>query len=554
LSQGDHWVRCHGCGDVIYAGRFARDLRVCRGCGLHHPLSAAERMEQLLDHGTVVPLPAAETTEDPLQFADDRPYPDRLQAARDTTGLDEAIVCARGSIGGMPVVVGVMDFRFMGGSLGVAVGESIVQAAARARDERVPLLLVTASGGCRMQEGALALMQMAKASQALAELDEAGVLTVSLVTDPTYGGVAASYATLADVVVAEPGARLGFAGPRVIQQTIGGTLPAGFQTAEFLLAHGLVDVVQPRFGLQALLSRLLSLRSPMGQLRSPDEPGNLVRQADGLSPHDVTEVLRLARHGGRPSTLDYARHMLSDFEELHGDRMTGDCPAIVGGIGRLDDMSVMLIGHQKGRDLAERVKRNFGMASPEGYRKAARLMRLAAKLRVPVLTLINTPGADPSAVAEEHGQPAAIAESLRLMSGLPVPVVAVVAGEGGSGGALALGVADRVLAMENSIYSVISPEGCAAILWKEPEAAGRAAAALRLDARQLLQSGVVDGVILEPEGGAHADPLLACEIVRRAVAAELTELCARDPRDLVLERRHRFRRFGVSRLAECVNA
>jgi acyl-CoA carboxylase subunit beta len=548
LTHDGLWVQCRGCDNIIYCERFDRDLRVCSECGLHAPLSALCRVEQLFDPGTVKPLPPVTTAADPLAFVDKLPYPERLRSAREKTGLDDAIVCVRGSIGGARVVVGVMDFSFMGGSLGIAVGESIAQAADEARRERIPLLLVTASGGCRMQEGALALMQMVKASQALTELDEAGVLTVSLVTDPTYGGVAASYATLADIVVAEPGARMGFAGPRVIEQTIGETLPEGFQTAEFLLAHGLIDIVQPRASLRSLLSRLLAVQQAADRTERACPPGRTVTDVEDLAVRDAAAVVRLARHGERPSALDYARDMLSDFEELHGDRMMGDCPAIVGGIGRLGDRSVMLIGHQKGRDLRERVKRNFGMASPEGYRKAARLMRLAAKLGVPVITLINTPGADPRAAAEAHGQSAAIAESLRLMCALPVPVVSVVTGEGGSGGALALGVADRVLAMENAFYSVISPEGCAAILWKDSKAAPQAAAALRLDARELLRSKIIDGVIREPEGGAHRDPLRAADLLRLAVAAQLADLCAWDPGELIVERRRRFRRFGVSEL------
>jgi acetyl-CoA carboxylase carboxyl transferase alpha subunit/acetyl-CoA carboxylase carboxyl transferase beta subunit len=553
MAQEDLWVRCRGCGDVIYGKRFGRDLHVCPGCGRHGVLSARERVEQLLDPGTVTFLTPATAVEDPLGFVDERPYTERLRAAREKTGLDDAILCLRGSIGGEQVVVGVMDFRFMGGSLGVAVGQSIVEAAELARSERVPLVLVTASGGARMQEGALALMQMAKVVQALAELDEAGLLTISLITDPTYGGVAASYATLADIVVAEPGARMGFAGPRVIEQTIRQILPAGFQTAEFLLAHGLVDIVQPRAGLRPLLARLLAARRATFQPAS-GRPCRVVRRVEDLDVRDATEVVGLARHDDRPSTLDYARDMLSDFAELHGDRMAADCPAIVGGIGRLSGLHVMLIGHEKGRDLRERVRRNFGMASPAGYRKAARLMTLAAKLGLPVITLINTPGADPSASSEEHGQAAAIAQSLRLMCGLPVPVVAVVTGEGGSGGALAIGVANRVLAMENSVYSVISPEGCAAILWKSPKATAKAAAALRLDARELLRSQVVDGVILEPEGGAHRDPLLSAEILRSAVSAELAELSGWGPGELLLQRRRRFQRFGLARMEEAANA
>jgi acyl-CoA carboxylase subunit beta len=552
MTEEGLWVRCRGCGDVAYGKRFGRDLHVCPGCGLHGALSARERVGQLFDPGTVTFLAPATTVEDPLGFVDERPYPERLRAAREKTGLDEAILCLRGSIGGVPIVAGVMDFRFMGGSLGVAVGQSIAEAAELARCERVPLLLVTASGGARMQEGALALMQMAKVVQALTELDEAGLLTVSLITDPTYGGVAASYATLTDVVVAEPGARMGFAGPRVIEQTIRQTLPEGFQTAEFLLAHGLIDIVQARKGLRSLLARLLAARRA-----GPPAPGTscrVVRRVEDLAARDAAEVVALARHHDRPSTLDYARDMLSDFEELHGDRMTGDCPAIVGGIGRLRDMHVLLIGHEKGRSLRERVRRNFGMASPEGYRKAGRLMTLAGKLGLPVITLVNTPGADPGATSEEHGQAAAIAQSLRLMCGLPVPVVTVVTGEGGSGGALGLAVADRVLAMENSFYSVISPEGCAAILWKNPKATAKAAAALRLDARELLRNRVVDGVILEPEGGAHRDPFVSSEILRSAISAELAELCGWDSGELMLERRRRFQRFGLARVEEAANA
>jgi acetyl-CoA carboxylase carboxyl transferase subunit beta len=499
-------------------------------------------------------LAAPVTLADPLAFVDQSPYPERLRAAREKTGLDEAIVCLRGSIGGLPVVAGVMDFRFMGGSLGVAVGESIARAADHAGRERIPLLLVTASGGCRMQEGALALMQMVKATQALTELDEAGVLTISLVTDPTFGGVAASYATLADIVVAEPGARMGFAGPRVIEQIIGRALPEGFQTAEFLLAHGLIDIVEPRASLRSLFSRLLAVGSVAGRAVPPLRPERVVRRVEDLAVRDAAEVVELARNGDRPSALDYARDVLNDFEELHGDRMKGDCPAIVGGIGSVEGMSVMLIGHQKGRNLRERVRRNFGMASPEGYRKAARLMRLAAKLGIPVVTLIDTPGADPGTAAEEHGQSAAIAESLRLMCSLPVPIVTVVTGEGGSGGALALGVADRVLAMENSFYSVISPEGCAAILWKDPQAAPKAATALRLDARELLRTGIVDGVILEPKGGAHRDPLVSAELLRHAVSAELAELSAYQPSDLIADRRRRFRQFGLAPLEETARA
>ncbi|GAA4638789.1 hypothetical protein GCM10023196_097910 [Actinoallomurus vinaceus] len=543
------WLSCAGCRELIYGKRFARALKVCPACGLHTRLTAPERIQQLFDP-IWTPVPAAATVHDPLGWVDSRPYPERLRDARERTRLDEAVVCLRGAIDGRPLVAAVMDFRFMGGSLGVGVGERIAAAADLALRERLPFLLVTASGGARMQEGALSLMQMVKTSQALAALDEAGVLTVSLVTDPTYGGVAASFATLPDVILAEPGAHVGFAGPRVIEQTIRRTLPEGFQTAEFLLARGFVDDVVARPALRHMLARLLAAQTlPTGEAATGGS--EVVRDPAKLPARGGIAAVRLARRSERPTTLEYATFLLEDFQELHGDRLSGDSCAIVGGIGRLDDRPVMLIGHEKGRDTTERVRRNFGMPPPSGYRKAARLMRLAAKLRMPVVTLIDTPGADPGLEAEEHGQAWAIAENLRLMSGLPVPIVAVVTGEGGSGGALALGVADRVLALSNAVYSVISPEGCAAILWTDPdtpreEATARAASALRLSARDLLGLGILDGVIPEPGDGAHTDPMRTINRVRAAVTDALRDLATTGPAELVAGRRARFRRYGLA--------
>ncbi|MEV2272662.1 acetyl-CoA carboxylase carboxyltransferase subunit alpha [Nonomuraea africana] len=542
------WVRCSRCAEIVYGKRFARELGVCPGCGLHTRLGAWQRIEQLFDEGTAEPIEAPPTLEDPLGFADSRPYPDRLREARLKTGLDEAVVCVSGTIEGHRAVAAVMDFRFMGGSLGTGVGERIVTAAEVALAERVPFVLVTASGGARMQEGALSLMQMAKTSQALAELDEAGILTIAVVTDPTYGGVAASFATLPDVILAEPGAHVGFAGPRVIEQTIGQALPEGFQTAEYLRGKGLVDGVQPRGALRSTLARLCAFQGsgggsrPAGRPEPP--PAELVFQPESLPRRNGWTAVQLARHADRPTTLDYAGYLLEEFVELRGDRLGGDCPAIVGGIGLLDGRPAVLIGHQKGHDTRERVERNFGMPTPAGYRKAARLMRLAAKLGYPVLTLVDTPGAFPGIEAEENGQAWAIAENLRLMSALPVPIVAVVTGEGGSGGALALGVANRVLALSNAVYSVISPEGCASILWKSRAEAPRAAEALRLDARELLRHGIVDGVIPEPGEGAHTDPARSARLLGAAVTEAFQELAILDPKKLVAQRRQRFRQFG----------
>ncbi|SCL35275.1 acetyl-CoA carboxylase carboxyl transferase subunit beta [Micromonospora nigra] len=552
------WSRCAGCATLLYRKRLRRNLDVCPECGRHARLAAPERLRQLVDPDSFTALPDRAVQVDPIVFVDELPYPHRLSAARAATGLAEAVLCGTATIGRHRCALAVMDFRFLGGSLGCAVGELIVRTAERALDAGVPLVLVTASGGARMQEGALALMQMATVSQAVAGLREAGLLTVSVLTDPTYGGVAASFATNTDVLIAESGARMGFAGPRVIRQVTGRSLPEGFQTAHFLLRYGQVDMVTPRHALRGRIAALLAAaaagRRPGTRPGVPArDPASRPARADDGShpaptrPADAWETVRLARHPGRPTTLDYLETAFDGFVELHGDRLGRDCPAVVGGLARLDGRHVVVVGHQKGHDSAELAARNFGMASPAGHRKALRLMRLAARLGLPVVTLVDTPGADPGVDAEQQGQAAAIAENILALSVLPTPVVAVVTGEGGSGGALALAVADRVLMLQHAVYSVISPEGCAAILWPGRAATAQAARALRLTAPDLHRLGIIDEIVPEPRPAAHHDPQATAHAVREAVSANLLPLLDVPTPSLVRRRRQRFRRFGAAR-------
>jgi len=271
---------------------------------------------------------------------------------------------------------------------------------------------------------------------------------------------------------------------------------------------------------------------------------NTLRQEiySNLTPMQRVQV---ARHPRRPYPLDYLSTIFTDFIELHGDRLFRDDPAIVGGWARLAGISVMVIGHQKGRDTKENLKRNFGMAHPEGYRKALRLMKLAAKFGAPVVTLIDTPGAYPGLGAEERGQSEALARSILEMAALPTPVTSVVIGEGGSGGALALGTADRILMFENSVYSVISPEGCAAILWKDSSQRERAAEALKLTAQDLLRFKLVDEIIPEPMGGAHLDPDATGEALREALIRHVNELRKVRPEKLVRRRADKYAAMGV---------
>ena len=256
------------------------------------------------------------------------------------------------------------------------------------------------------------------------------------------------------------------------------------------------------------------------------------------------QVARVARHESRPYTQDYLDQISPDFQELHGDRMYADDPAIIGGIGRINDRAVMFIGHQKGRDTKERVRRNYGMPKPEGYRKAQRLMRMAEKFAMPVITFIDTPGAYPGVGAEERGQSEAIASSLYLMAGLKTPIINVVIGEGGSGGALAIGVGDKLLMLQYSIYSVISPEGCASILWKSAEKAEEAAEAMRITATHLNNFGLVDEVLAEPLGGAHRNPKDMAEVIRNAILNSLDELTQLSTERLLEKRQQRLARFG----------
>jgi acyl-CoA carboxylase subunit beta len=415
---------------------------------------------------------------------------------------------------------------------------------------RLPLVTVCASGGARMQEGVFSLFQMARVSQAFARLREAGLLSVSVLTDPTYGGVSASFATLASILIGERGAHIGFAGPRVVQQTIRAELPTGFQTAEFLLDHGLVDRVESRAELRPLLIRLLALHGPRvagPRARAGGDEGDEFcgDPGDGdAGEADHWDVVQKARVVERPTTLDYLDMAFDDFVELHGDRAFADDPAVVGGVASIGGRSVVVIGHEKGHTVRQRVARNFGMPHPEGYRKALRLLDHAEAFSLPVVTLVDTPGAHPGPEAEERGQSHAIAEIIRRSSRLRVPVVAVITGEGGSGGALALCTSDRLLVQQHAYLSVISPEGCAAILWRTAASAATAARAMRLGAAHLHRSGVATSVVPEPPGGAHADPAAAARLVREALLRELDDLSCLDLATLLDARSRRLSGIG----------
>ena len=315
------------------------------------------------------------------------------------------------------------------------------------------------------------------------------------------------------------------------------------------MAYEYLDFEKPVAQLEERIEKLKSF-GPGEDIKSREEIRKLSQRADALleriyaklTPWQKTQV---ARHPGRPNFLDYIGLLINDFMEFHGDRLFADDPAIVGGIGTFQGRPVVVIGHQKGKTTREKIFRNFGMPNPEGYRKALRLMQMAEKFSRPILTFIDTPGAYPGVGAEERGQAVAIARNLYEMSKLQAPIIAVVIGEGGSGGALALGVGDRVLMLEHAIYSVISPEGCAAILWGDGARAADASDAMKTTSDDLLRLGVIDGVIKEPPGGAHRNPAKAAANLADAIKKALKELEGIPPDKLVLQRYEKFRKMGV---------
>jgi acetyl-CoA carboxylase carboxyl transferase subunit beta len=550
-SEDVRWVKCPRDGAFIYQKRLDRNLKVCPECNYHFRLTAGDRLKHLVDEGSFAELSGDVTPRDPLRFVDTMPYAARIAAAQKKTGQVEGAVYGTATIGEIPLVVAVMDFGFIGGAMGSAVGEIITRAAETATQRKMPLLVVCASGGARMQEGCLSLMQMAKTSAALAVHAENRLPYFVLLTDPTYGGTTASFATLGDILIAEPHAMIGFAGRSVVESTIRQKLPPDFQRSDFLLQHGMIDMVVPRGELLGTLSRLLMLYTATcgGRTVGPEAlppVGELPRAPDNQPTLDAWEIVQRARHQDRPNTLEYISGIFTGFQELHGDRLFGDDAALVGGVASLGQVPCMVIGTLKGRNVKENLARNFSMPHPEGYRKALRLMQQAAKFNMPIVLFIDTPGAYPGIGAEERGQSIAIARNLLEMARFPVPIVAILTGEGGSGGALALGVADRVLMLSNAYYSVISPEGCSVILFKNVESAPQAARALRITAHDLKQLGVIDTVVPEPPDGAHSDTHATIESLKILLVHTMRELMGQPPAELVAKRYARYRRFGAT--------
>ncbi len=580
--------KCKKCGAVHSVQDVRANDFACPSCGAYVRIHAKRRIKLLADPGSFEEWNQELPVVNPLDFPE---YEQKLWEVKESTGLNEAVVTGKITIDGIPTAIGVCDARFLMSSMGHNLGEKIARMAERAAEEKLPVILYACSGGARMQEGIISLMQMVKTSEALGRLQESGQLFISVLTDPTMGGVTASFAMLGDIILAEPGALIGFTGQRVIQQTIGGKLPEGFQRAEFLLKHGFTDAIVPRRDQRAVLAHILRLHvKGAAELASETAPvfeeaelaeeftreevapkkapgildaaasalQNLQRLAFGQKAEkeeeresrfsegglrSAWETVKLSRAKDRAHAKDYIDALFPDFMELHGDRCYGDDEAVIGGIASFHGIPVTVIGIQKGRDFLENKKRNFAMPNPEGYRKALRLMKQAEHFKRPVICFVDTPGAYCGVGAEERGQGQAIAENLQKMAALRTPILAIVIGEGSSGGALGVATANEVWMMENAVYSILSPEGFAAILYRDAKQAELAAENMRLTSRDLLELGVIEKIIPEPEPVTFEN----IQTVARELEPELLEFIgkysAMSRDELANQRYERFRKF-----------
>ena len=532
--------KCNKCGAAILTEEVKSAGYICPKCQGYFRVHAYERIRMTVDEDSFEEWEKDMEFVNPLEF---KGYEEKVKSLKEKTGLSEAVVTGKASIEGNPAVIAVCDGRFLMASMGQVVGEKITRAVERATKEQLPVIIFACSGGARMQEGIVSLMQMAKTAAALKQHSDAGLLYVSVLTDPTTGGVTASFAMLGDVILAEPKALIGFAGPRVIEQTIGEKLPKGFQRSEFLLEHGFIDRIVERKEMRTVLENILQMHHTAQNPVIQKPVQTVEKERQSVQEKDAWERVTISRKNDRPVGQDYIRILFSDFLEFHGDRCYGDDTAIIGGIARFAGIPVTVIAQAKGKSTKENVAHHFGMPSPEGYRKALRLMKQAEKFKRPILLFVDTPGAFCGIEAEERGQGEAIARNLFEMSSMKVPVLSVVIGEGGSGGALALAVADEVWMLENAIYSVLSPEGFASILWKDSKRASEAAEVMKLTAADLKKLGVIEAVIAEPEVYTEETMQSVVFVLQKKITEFLDTHCNFSPEELAVQRYERFRKM-----------
>jgi acetyl-CoA carboxylase carboxyl transferase subunit beta len=528
------------CEEAIGEAPLYLKYRLCPYCRFHYSLTARERIELVADEGSFKETNHAIRSLYPLSFSDLSSYPRRLAQDAARTGLTEAAVTGSCTINGIKVTVVVLDFGFMGGSMGSVVGEKVALAFEDAARSTVPLLALVSGGGARIQEGVLSLMQMAKTVTAANRLRDKRVPFIVVLSNPATGHAYASFANLADLILAEPGTLIGLASMKTLRQASAHPLPLDAHTAEAHLSLGLLDNVVDRELLKETMGTILGILSPS---RTAGSNGKAklkpVVTPAGERP-EVARVLEIARNPRRPSSLDYIRSTVDQFMEIRGDRVSGDDRSVVGGLGYLMGERVVIIGQER----HNAHKGDKFHTYPQGLRKAQRLIDLAARFKLPVITLIDTQGAHPGLESEEQGVGNAIATTLSLMAGAPTPIVSVIVGVGGSEGALALGVADTILMQQYAVYRPLSPEETVPRLVGSSQREQKQPEAPILTAHECRELGIIDEIVPEPEGGAHNDPDEASRELQLAILSRLAALAKTSTKKLVENRYKKFRNMG----------
>ena len=536
--------RCLYCEEPIKDSHSYITFRVCPFCRFHYTITARERIELLADRGTFKETHKYLSSVAPISFTRRGRFGELLAQDQNRTGLTEAAVTGRCKIDGEDVMLIVLDFTFMGGTMGSVVGEKVASALEAAAKGGMSALAVVSGGGVRVQEGVLSLMQMAKTVTAANRLRDAGAPFIVVLANPSTGQAYASFANLADVILAEPKSLIGLSPLRTLREASNIPLPLDAHTAEAHVVHGLLDNVVDREALQSRVSVLLRILRGQRLEKSKQDKAltsDLLQAADGACTQvHPWDALSAVRHAERPPASNYFRQMLDPFVELRGDRLNSDDRSIVAGVGYLDGQPVAVIGHQR-RTLLEGERYHV---YPDGLRKAQRVIGLASRFELPLLTLVDTQGADPGLEAEEQGIGNAIARTLSAMLDVPTPIVSVIIGEGGSEGALALGMADCILMQQYAVYSPISMNHNLAGAFHEPVLDHEAADALMLTAHDCVELGIADGVIPEPEGGSHLDPRAAGTGLQGGILKELNRLSKLSQGKLLKRRYTKFRRMG----------
>ena len=531
--------RCLFCEEPISDSPSYLTYRVCPFCRFHYTVTARERIELLVDKETFKETYKYVKTVEPLSFSRRNRYRKFLEQDQNRTGLTEAAVAGKCRIGDVETMLIVLDFGFMGGTMGSVVGEKVSMAFENAARRGIPAVAVVSGGGVRIQEGVLSLMQMAKTVTAANRLRDEEVPLIVVLANPSTGQAYASFANLADVILAEPGSLIGLSPLRTLREASKMPLPLDAHTAEAHVGHGLLDDVVDRENLQPRIASILQILT--AQKHGKSNHKNLLKsepeECDEVEPW---EAMTAARNSERPQASSYFRSILDPFIELRGDRLNSDDRSVVTGIGFMDGLAVAVIGQQR-RTLVEGERYHV---FPDGLRKAQRLIDLASRFKLPLVTLIDTQGADPGLEAEEQGIGNAIARTLSSMLTVPTPMVSVVIGEGGSEGALALGLSDRILMQQFAIYSPISVNHTLGAAHHDHMLDREAAEALMLTAHDCLELGIADEVVPEPDGGSHVDPHKASTDLQTAILTNLFQLSKMSEGKLLKKRYKKFRRMG----------